>query len=86
MKIKAIYDNNGDTLDRYTVVYDLIERDSPRLYAARGMSTHPMHPQGIGEFTTVMLGKHLGKRITFKLLPRDCQALVKADLTDEEAV
>lgn len=79
MKKVKIYDNGGKTIDRYTAVYThLIEK--PRLYSARGMSENPFHPQGFGCWTSAMLGRHLGKRIEFKNLPKDCQTLVLQDL------
>ena len=72
-----IYDNGGKTLDRYTVVYmDLPEN---RLFMALSMSEHPF--QEIGQHTQAMPGRHLGKRIQFWQLPKDCQKLVKQDLT-----
>ncbi len=80
MKIKAIYDNGGETFDRYTVVYNALATGKPGVYEAVGMSEDPFHPQGFGQHCSAMLGKHLGKRITFKQLPKDCQKLVTQDL------
>lgn len=83
MKNVRIYDNGGKTLDRYTAVY----MDQPEYrqgtYAARGMSTHPFSPQGFGCFTSAKPGRHLGKRIKFEELPKDCQKLVLQDLGNE---
>jgi hypothetical protein len=49
-----IYDNGGKTFDRFTAVYmDHPERAGfykTGLYAARGMSENPFHPQGFGQF------------------------------------
>lgn len=81
-----IYDNAGKTADRYTVVYMDEPEHKKGLYSARGMSAHPFHPLGIGEYCTAMPGKHLGKRISFNELPEDCQKLVLQDLTDESGV
>ena len=76
----AIYDNGGETVDRYTVVYlDIPERNS-RLFPCVGMSENPFHPQGIGQHSTAMPGNHLGKKITWKDLPQDCQKVVLQDL------
>ena len=47
MKIKAIYDNGGETFDRFTVYYNEPENNS--LWAGRGMSSNPFHPQGFGQ-------------------------------------
>jgi len=74
------YDNGGKTADRYTVIYMNEPEKAPNTFAARGMSAHPCDPQGIGMMCTAMPGRHLGKRIEFEELPKDCQWLVKADL------
>ena len=79
MRNIRIYDNGGKTIDRYTVVY----MDCPEgggLYGARGMNAHPFHPQGFGQYCAAMPGRHLGLRITFEELPRDCQRAVLQDL------
>lgn len=62
------------------------------------MSTYPFHPQGFGQhgeaptfidarcnsWGPVSVGKknHLGTRILFKDLPKDCKKLVLSDLRD----
>jgi hypothetical protein len=75
-----IYDNGGKSFDRFTAVYlDQPERQ-PKTFAARGMSSNPFHPQGFGQWTYAMIGRHLGKRIDFHSLPEDCQKLVLSDL------
>ncbi len=75
-----IYDSGDKFLDRYTVVYLDQPENQPRTYAARGMSEYPFHPQGFGQYCTTMPGRHLGKRIKFEDLPKDCQKLVLQDL------
>jgi hypothetical protein len=76
----AIYDDGGKTFDRYTAVYlDEPER-LPGTYECVGMSEHPFHPQGFGQHSGAMPGRHLGKRITFDKLPVDCRRLVLRDL------
>jgi hypothetical protein len=74
------YDNGGETFDRYTVIYLAYPERQPRTFAARGMSEHPFHPQGFGQCCSAMVGSHLGKRIHFNDLPKDCQQLVLSDL------
>lgn len=75
------YDNGGKTADRFTVVL----MDQPSLhwlcFQALGMNHEPFHPQGFGQHSAAMPGKHLGKRIPFLELPLDCQKLVVQDLT-----
>lgn len=79
MKCVRCYDNGGSTLDRYTAIYlDQPERGK-NVFAARGMSEFPCHPQGFGQFTAAVPGPHLGKCIAFSKLPEACQKLVKAD-------
>ena len=81
-----IYDNGGETFDRYTVVFTgryghLTAGETWIL----GMSGNPCHPQGFGQHSTyreridVPSYAHLGKRISFLTLPRPCQDLVRAD-------
>lgn len=78
-----IYDNGGQSFDRYTAVYlSDVERetiDGP-LYSARGMSENPTHPQGFGQMTSAMDGPHLGQRISIMQLPERCRELVLSDL------
>ena len=78
-----IYDNDGKTADRYTVVY----MDHPTragLYECVGMDEKPFHPQGFGQHSEAMPGLHLGRRIKLTDLPKDCQKLVLRDLKDDE--
>ena len=79
MKNLAIYDNGGKTADRYTVVYKDMPERQPGTYYCLSMCETPFDPCGIGMHGGAMLGRHLGKRITFEQLPPDCQKLVKQD-------
>ena len=74
-----IYDNGGKTFDRYTAVY-MDQSEGRGLYAARGMSENPFHPQGFGQYCSAMAGRHLGRRIPFEALPTDCQRAVMLDV------
>ena len=78
-----IYDNGGESFDRYTAVYlnEPTGFNGDRMFNARGMSANPYHPQGFGQLTSVIDGEHLGERIEFDSLPIDCQNLVKSDYT-----
>jgi hypothetical protein len=72
-----LYDNGGKTFDRFTaVLMDQPERAS-NTFAAFGMSEHPQHPQGFGQHTTAMPGRHLGRRINLSDLPQDCRLTLK---------
>ena len=80
-----IYDNGGETVDRYTVVFtgNFKGRDGRCYYL--GMSESPFHPQGFGQHgesdTVIDYPKysHLGKKIKFQDLPTDCQKAVIED-------
>jgi hypothetical protein len=74
-----IYDNGGKSFDRYTAVFmDQPERGNG-MFAAVGMSEHPFHPQGFGQHTVAMVGRHLGKLIDRAALPQDCRILLQQD-------
>ena len=75
-KMVKCYDNGGKSIDRYTVVY-LDESEQKGVFNARGMSAYPFH--GIGTMCSAMVGSHLGKRIKFTDLPKDCQRVVDCD-------
>ena len=79
LKQVRLYDNGGKTFDRYTAVY-MNEPEGRGVYGARGMSEDPFHPMGFGQYCTAMPGRHLGKRIAFEALPKDCQRLVMQDM------
>lgn len=81
-----VYDNGGETADRYTVVYT--GRRGGGIYL--GMNEHPTHPQGFGQHGEAPNGGridaprggwapairrscHLGKRIPWTDLPEECQ-------------
>jgi hypothetical protein len=88
-----IFDNGGETWDRYTVIYTgpyIHLTGGAALYV--GMSSNPFNPQGFGQHGE--LGRiyithaelpdylHLGKRLDFQDLPEDCRTLVMNDYTD----
>lgn len=81
-KYIKIYDNGGETIDRYTVVFTWL-KIGRCVYV--GMSGSPFNPQGFcqhGEHTERIdypRYSHLGKKITFADLPIDCQKVVIED-------
>lgn len=80
MSIKSVWDNEGETADRYTVVFNEHERcrpGFPDLFTALGMSDNPTHPQGFSQFTSAMEGPHLGKKLAFEDLPEHIQEHIK---------
>lgn len=80
------FDNGGQTIDRYTVLYlTTLDRG---VIGGRGMSANPSHPMGCGEWFEIPFYSeygnysHLGESVPFGRLPGDCQKLVKWDLED----
>lgn len=80
------YDNGGKTFDRYTVLYTHANSFYTKgWHPIVGMSEHPFHPQGFGmheEYREIIDRPsygHLGKKIKFQDLPKDCQKLVLQD-------
>lgn len=89
MKTKSLnircFDNGGETIDRYTVVYLDNPEQGQYMFACVGMSENPFSPQGFGQHSTAMFDpeddfSHLGKEIQFSDLPSDCQKLVLQNL------
>ncbi len=87
-----VYDNEGETIDRYTVVFTGNYAGHPRgSHNILAMSGAPFHPQGFcqhAEGTDTSVGRwppaigrrnHLGRRIRFEDLPEDCRLAVMRD-------
>ena len=79
-----IYDNGGQSYDRYTVYYLDDVNPMTGYTALVSMSYHPFHPQGFGQHGEGRPGPHNGKVIKFTDLPADCQKLVLQDIGSEE--
>jgi hypothetical protein len=93
-----VYDNGGETIDRYTVVFTgHYTHKTGREHWVLGMNDSPFHPQGFGQHSSYpyqidatdgkwppAIGRknHLGKRIIFDDLPTDCKKLVLSDYKD----
>ena len=79
-----IYDNGGETADRYTVVFmDQITHrfpGAPVRYTSLGMSDEPFDPQGFCQHSDAIAGPHLGKRIEFHQLPEPCRKAVGQEI------
>ena len=75
MKITAIYDNGGETLDRYTVVTDEAARsgyrhDESKLFEMLGLNEGG---DGFSQWSTGQAGRHLGKKVYFENLSEATQ-------------
>lgn len=75
MKIISIWDNEGASFDRYTIVTNVEEVDARgnTLLMCLGLSHNPTDPQGFSQWSTAQEGEHLGKRITFEDLDGELQ-------------
>ena len=85
-----VYDNGGKTADRYTVVMTgRYRHKTGGVFWYLGMSGNPFHPQGVGhisESTRTQVDRptygHLGKRVTYDVLPENCKRFVMDVYTD----
>jgi hypothetical protein len=83
-KYIRVYDNGGESCDRYTVVFtgNYKGRNGCDYLA---MSARPFHPQGFGQhgWHQYVIDRpaysHIGKKLKFSDLPIDCQKLVLSD-------
>jgi len=83
-KILSIHDNPDFAIDRYTVVLNEVDRivgNGVKLYTMIAMNESPLSPnKGVYQHTCGQRGKHLGKCIKFKDLPKDCQKALKNEM------
>lgn len=77
-----IYDAGESCFDRYTIVFLCEPERQAGFFAAFGMSEHPFHPQGFGQWCTAQDGEHLGKLISYDDLPFDCKNIYKQITAD----
>lgn len=77
MNVLRVYDNGGETFDRFTVYYSTDFGNGH--FECRTMSENPFHPQGFGQMCSGQLGLHNGKEIEFDDLPAPCRKLVLMD-------
>jgi hypothetical protein len=78
-----VYDNGGETADRYTVVPqgpDYRERNGDQMML--GLSSNPTSPQGVSQWSSGQEGPHLGKKIPFNKLPPEIQKHVLRRLSE----
>lgn len=75
MKIKAVYDNHGESLDRYSVVTDMPWNgdDQSGGYYCLCLSGDPDSPRGVSSWSCANLGPHLGQKISLEELPQNVQ-------------
>jgi len=66
--VKAIYDNGGETSDRFTVILHDTDGVSG-VHEALSLSMWPDMPNGVSQFTEAIEGGHLGTEIEWVELP-----------------
>ena len=76
MKVIAVYDNGGKSLDSYTIVVDSVVSKNKNKYQYDAISASE---NGLGVFMWVQCerGKHLGKKIEFASLSKELQKKVQ---------
>lgn len=78
MKVIKVYDNEGESLDRFTIVLEknhlvgLIGAKTA-VHECIGMSLYPERANGYCQFSECVLGDHLGKEIAVEDLPQNVQ-------------
>lgn len=78
-----IWDNEGETFDRYTVAFRGYRDRGRMVYPYIGASTRPFSPHGYGEHgwnDDPLGGANLGKRVAFDTLPEDVQKFIIQEL------
>lgn len=97
-KFVRCYDDGGETVDRYTVVFTgRYRHKTGGVFWHLGMNAEPYHPQGFGQHgerdrqidvnkwgfaPPIGRKNHLGKRVSFFELPDDCRKLVIHNLIE----
>jgi hypothetical protein len=77
-----VYDNDGKTVDRFTVVLLDVPWDSdPMTRLALGCSEGGV---AYSEFCSAIPGRHLGKRVAFKDLDESTRKHIESRVKDEE--
>ena len=73
-----IYDNDGETIDRYTVVFKAFRSHGRLYWPALASSESPFSPQGFGQHVELsnQPADYLGKRIAFEDCPADVQTFI----------
>lgn len=76
MKVIAVYDNGGKSLDRYTIVFNSKSAKNGNKYQYDAISASET---GLGVFMWVECerGKHLGQKIDFASLSKELQKKVQ---------
>ena len=72
LKIRSIWDNEGETIDRYTVVTasrsynEMVKFNGNPVYLGLSFSENCNSPQGVSMFGACVEGDHLGTKVELK--------------------
>lgn len=81
-----LYDNQGETIDRYTCVFTGRYKGSKGQKIHLGMSSDPFHPMGVGMHGEGVIDKegysHLGKKVKFEDMPEQVKKCILQTYTD----
>ena len=85
-KYIRIYDNNGETNDRFTIVFGKKRINGEFIYL--GLNEYPYHPMGFAQhgFSKEPIDRpaysHLGKKIKWNDLNIDCRRIILIEYND----
>lgn len=81
LKVIAVYDNGGESLDRYTIVTNerYKSRTNPNRYMYSAISSSH-YGGGVFMWTECLRGRHLGKKIQLSDLSEELQSKIKCAL------
>lgn len=81
LKVIAVYDNGGESLDRYTIVTNerYKSRVNPNRYMYNAISSSH-YGGGVFMWTECLRGRHLGKKIQLTDLSEELQNKIKCAL------
>ena len=81
--IRSIWDNEGETLDRYSIVFkDFYDREE-KYFECLGLSIDPTYALGFSQFSGAMDGPHLGKKLSWEELPENIQKHIISRLQED---
>jgi len=81
-EIKSIWDNGGDSIDRYRIVLHPDGSTFPPNFPGLNVSESPDHPQGVSMWTEVCEGDHLGNKLEWDDLPMNIQSHIRSRLSE----
>lgn len=87
MNILEVRDNGENHIDRYSIVFNDLNRIDGRLYySTLCLSDKPDLEKGYCQWSFGLRGTHLGKAISFDRLPRRVRNYVKERLDSEKLI